>query len=532
MRGFARRLRSKRAVLAAGALLLLVAWGWFHSRLNSTSAPVDPYAGPSLPEATFEQVLTACTACHVYPPPEAFARYDWPGEVSRGFRFLERAGLTTIANLPAEVEVTRYYTNRAPLTLPPAERTPAASPGQSRFQFQNRGYRGDEPGAPAIAGVGFAHLFDDHRLDVLACDMAGGRVLAFKPYEKAPRPIVLAGGLKDPCRAEVVDLDRDGVKDVLVAVLGNRWPTDDRVGSVVWLRGNRSGGFTSHALAEGLGRTADAQAADFDGDGDLDVVVAVFGYLNAGEILYLENQTTDPARPVFVPHQLDSRHGAVHVPVADLNNDGHPDFVALITQEHEVVEAFLNDGSGRFNERTIYKAPHPAFSSSGIQLVDMDRDGDLDVLLTNGDAMDRKYFKPYHGIQWLENQGEFPFLPHQVDFLDGVARAMAGDLDGDGDLDILATSFLPGGYWDRQRTSHKLDSIVLYEQTKPGEFLRRTLETVTCNHPSCDLGDYDGDGRLDFVISNCFFTDEFGEVPPPDGLDWIVIGRGMEPARP
>ena len=261
------------------------------------------------------------------------------------------------------------------------------------------------------------------------------------------------------------------------------------------------------------------------------MVAAVFGYLQAGEILYLENRTTDPARPVFVPQRLDTRHGAIHVPVADLNRDGHPDFVALISQEHEVVEAFLGDGKGHFKMETLYKGPHPAFSSSGIQVVDMDRDGDLDVLLTNGDAMDRKYFKPYHGIQWLENRGGFPFVPHQVDFLYGVARAVAGDLDGDGDLDIVATTFLPGGYWDRERTSNDLDAIVLYEQKKPGEFVRQTLEKVACNHPSCDIGDFDGDGRLDFVSSNCFFTDELGP-PPANGLDWITVSRGLESVHP
>ena len=119
------------------------------------------------------------------------------------------------------------------MTLPLPTRVPAADPG--RFRFTRVGYRGEGPDPPVIANVRFAHLSDDRRLDVLACDMTGGSILALKPYESSARPIVLASGMKDPCHAEVVDLDRDGIKDVLVAVLGNRWPTDDRNGSVVWL---------------------------------------------------------------------------------------------------------------------------------------------------------------------------------------------------------------------------------------------------------------------------------------------------------
>src|SRR5207248_2898239 len=107
----------------------------------------------------------------------------------------------------------------------------------------------------------------------------------------------------------------------------------------------------------------------------------------------------DWARPAFEPHVIDKRHGAIHVPVADLNNDGKPDFVALIAQEHEEICAYINEGNFRFRVEKLYVAPHPAYGSSGIQMVDLDGDGHIDILYTNGDVLDAPYLlKPYHQV--------------------------------------------------------------------------------------------------------------------------------------
>src|SRR5262249_50553724 len=159
-----------------------------------------------------------------------------------------------------------------------------------------------------------------------------GQVLALRPYEAAPTWRVLAR-LTVPAHAEVIDLDGDGIPDVLVADLGTYPPSNERAGSVVWLRGRPDGTFTPIPVLHGGGPVADGKAAAFRGTGKKDLVVGVFGWRTTGEILFLENQTADWAEPRFVPRVLDDRHGTIHVPVADLNGDGKPDFVALISQE-------------------------------------------------------------------------------------------------------------------------------------------------------------------------------------------------------
>ena len=164
---------------------------------------------------------------------------------------------------------------------------------------------------------------------------------------------------------------------------------------------------------------------------------------------------------------IDQRAGGIHMIPADLNRDGKMDFVVLLAQEHETVLAYINKGSGdfSFDQKVIYAAPHPNWGSSGIRLVDLDKDGDLDVLLTHGDTFDDGIVKPYHGIQWLENTGGYPFVEHTLAQMPGVHRAEAADIDGDGDLDIVAAALLAGGSDVDEKT---LPALVWLEQTTRG----------------------------------------------------------------
>ena len=124
--------------------------------------------------------------------------------------------------------------------------------------------------------------------------------------------------------------------------------------------------------------------------------------------------------------------------VGDLNGDGRPDIVALLTQEYEEIVAFVSEGDGRFRRQVIFQALNPAFGASGIVLVDLDRDEDLDVVFSNGDGFDQSGLKPYHGVQWLENDGRQQFTRHAItDYQAHIVSADLGDMAGDGRLDIV-----------------------------------------------------------------------------------------------
>jgi hypothetical protein len=427
----------------------------------------------------------------------------------------EPTGASMVIPLPPDwLRLLRYYESKAPTHLPAPEAWPAVDAHRPPLTRRTLpAPDGDFPPA-AIANVRAVDVDSDGTMDIVASDMRSGSIVVGLANEGFGLKVVAR--LAHPAHIEHVDLNKDGQLDLLVADLGSYLPGDHADGAVYWLR-RTAVGFERIALASGLARVADARAADFDGDGDLDVIVAVFGWRRTGNITLLENQTVDWRSPRFTARVIDRRTGAIHVPVTDIDGDGEADFIALLAQEHESVVAFVNTGKGlEFGARTIYAAPHPNWGASGIDLVDLDKDGDQDVLLTHGDTFDDFIIKPYHGIQWLENTGAYPYGVHRLAQMPAAHRAEAADLDGDGDLDVIASALVAGG-----EGRAALPSLVWLEQVKPRVFERRTLETGTPYHATLDVADLSNDGRPDVVVG-WFPVDE--KVP-----GWIDIWTSRPP---
>ena len=494
------RRRSPTTRLAAAALAavgLVLAW---HAR---AVAPVTAAAGRAKPSPAEKLARLKCATCHAFPAPDILPRASWRSEIAKmatisAGKAIPQWGAGGAPPPPLSADdqaILAYYEAAAPPALAPPERWPPAGDGPVRFVRRAIPFKDAVTSEPAVANVRIADLDGDGRPEILACDMRQGVVL-LAHADDTDRGAVAIAQIPHPDHVSVVDLDGDGRLDLLVADLGEFFPGDHEKGAVTWLRSLPGGGFSPFIIG-GFPRVADVEAVDVDGHGHFDLAVAAFGWHLKGEMALLRNHTVDWSTPVFERTRLDPRAGAIHLVPADIDGDGHVDLVGVIAQEHESVVAFLGDGKGGFAPaRTLYAAPHPNWGTTGIQVVDLDRDGDLDVIVTNGDMFDDDILKPYHGIQWLENKGSLRFEVHPLAKLAGAHRAVAVDLDGDGDLDIVASAFT--GVAAGPATAD-LPSLIWLEQVRPGTFVRHTIDVGVPLHPTLDVGDVDGDGDVDIV---------------------------------
>lgn len=453
------------------------------------------------------KVEAFCGDCHAMPHPSGSSHDEWEAEVNQGFMLYGTSGRNDL-EVPPYDEVLNYFQYQAPAELKMSDSIRGYPDTSIAFRQSNVRYPGPRP--PGITNVRWIDLGMRDTPALVYCDIGTGGVMAHWPSKDIAasdaKSTIRLGTLLQPVHVEPCDLDADGLTDLVVADIGEFNANDSTLGRVVWLRRKPDEeAFERITLADGLARMADVQPGDFDGDGDQDLLVGVFGWRKSGRIFLMKNDGLDESKtPTFSQHEIDPRHGAVNTIPVDLNQDGHLDFVALLSQEHEVVEAFLNDGTGQFSNQVIWAAPIPGYGSSGIELVDMDQDGDLDVLCTNGDSFDRGP-KPCHSVQWLENEGTYPYTHHHLCEMPGVLNATAKDFDGDGDLDVAAAALLAGDHAIALNRP-EYSSVVMLEQTSPGQFKRTKIEDAFHRHISLEGGDFDGDGKVDLAVGTFLRT--------------------------
>ncbi len=481
------------------------------------SSDADPVV---LTEDVVARIEAFCGDCHAVPLPDSFPRYAWHKEIILGYAMYAKSRRQDL--IPPTIEETyAYYRQRAPeqLTFPaPAD---AAHPLAAKFEVEHLSLAETDGVLPAVSNLSWLPLDAPSSPELVVADMRRGTVIAVTPG--SPRTPRVLANLDHPCHVEACDLDRDGMTDLIVADLGSMAAIDHQRGRVVWLRRHKDQpSYEPVVIASDLGRVADVRSGDFDKDGDLDLLVAVFGLDRTGDTRMLWNVAEQGEAPRFKSEVVDPRPGAIHVPPFDFDSDGFLDFASLISQECEQVAVFMNQlGTPQrmapFHMQSLWEGPDLTFGSSGIQLVDLDADQDMDLLYTNGDAFDNSFVNPRHGVQWLENRGRLTFEYHQLTDLVGACASAVADVDKDGDLDILATSWLPAKVEPTNVYDQRLASIICLEQTAHGEYARHTLEHDSTIHATLSAADFDADGDVDFAVGY------HGTEPSPAGTRWIDI---------
>lgn len=371
---------------------------------------------------------------------------------------------------------------------------------------------------PQFTNVQIVEFDDDGRADILACDARRQAVALFRRETAGGwSERILAEDLASPAHVTVVDLDRDGDRDVLVSLLGDIRPNDGVIGQLIWLE-QTGGGFVPHVLLDDVRRVADCQAGDLDGDEDIDLVVAVFGYAH-GQVLWLENLGAGR----FLDRELLSAPGTIHVPLADYDGDGDLDIATVVSQDEEELWGFENLGKGKFQSRRLWYSLNFNLGSAGLIKDDIDRDGDVDLILPVGDNLEEAGSFPqnYHGCLWFENGGKWNFTPHRIAEFGGTYAAAVDDLDGDGDRDVVLVSMFNN--WDDPRNA----SVIWLENDGRQQFRSWQVDSRPTHRVTVAIGDLDGDGRNDILTGGLY---AFGPYDRLGGITaWFNSGRAHVP---
>ena len=365
--------------------------------------------------------------------------------------------------------------------------------------------------APWISNVRIVDLDKDGLPDILACDDRLGAVVWLRQVQRGKfEETVLMADLPSPVHVEAVDMTGSGHLDLLVACMGEVFPNNNKIGSIIILENDGHQHFTKHIIADHVTRVTDIRAGDFNHDGKLDLAVAQFGY-NQGEICWLENL----GNWQFKSHTLLNLSGTINVCVADMNGNGNLDIVAVVSQEWEEVHLFTNDGHGNFTDKVLFGSTNEDYGSSGISLCDLNRDGRPDILYTNGDgfAYADPGKRPWHGVQWLENLGQGFFRFHRVGDLPGAYSPVGVDLEGKGSMDIVCVS----GFNNWKDPSAA--SLVVFKNDGQMNFTMHVLAHSPIQLISCDAGDLDGSGRAS-IVAGAFYS-----YPPFERMGRITLWR-------
>lgn len=188
-----------------------------------------------------------------------------------------------------------------------------------------------------------------------------------------------------------------------------------------------------------------------------------------------------------------------------LTNDLFLD-IAIGTDTGSTVEWYKNDGDGTFTNMGNLTAIAPADLSfvEGLEIADIDDDGDDDILATS-------YVND--NLVWFENNGDETFedAVEISDAINGAGTVKVKDIDNDTNLDVIVTAF-------------EGNSVIYMLGNGDGTFgaIRYIVPVTAGSGPGdVDFADFDNDGDLDAVIA---FTGN-GDVAVyenrfiPDGLD-------------
>ena len=339
---------------------------------------------------------------------------------------------------------------------------------------------------PYTMSIALGDMDGDGDLDLVAGDYGSAHRLYLNDGTSTPFSGVTGTDIStdtgDTFSIALGDVDGDGDLDLVVGNYAqvNRLYLNDGTASPF-------NGVSGTDISIDTDATRTVTLGDVDGDGDLDLIA---GNQNQANRLYLNNGTATPFSGVFGSDISSDTNNTMSIALGDVDGDGDLD-LAEVTED-QANRLYLNNGTADpFSGVAGSDISSDTHDSWSIVLADVDGDGDLDMLEGNQFQTNRLYLNngtadPFSGVTGSNISSE----------TDNTRTIVLGDVDGDGDLDLLAgNSNQTNRLYLNRRTSVPFNVVTASK-----------LTTDTGDTYSIALGDVDGDGDLDLVAGNYLDT--------------------------
>lgn len=292
--------------------------------------------------------------------------------------------------------------------------------------------------------------------------------------------------------------------------MGSIFPTELNTGTLSVVSKNQK-----KIIIDNLHRPVHLNVNDLNGDGNKELIICNFGNKTGGLVLYEQLDGT------YREKLIHNQSGAIKCIVKDMNDDGKKDLVALFSQGDESMYIFFQIENLKFEKHRILRF-NPLMGSNDFVLTDYDGDGDMDIIVAQGDNADISVRpKPYHGIRlFINTNNQFEeqyFYP-----IYGATKVIAHDFDQDGDIDIAATAF----FQDYQNVPNEGFIYLENINSKNFDFESYSLKNSDpIKSYTLEKGDLDQDGDMDIILG--LFSWSITNVPQALKTLWLEADYDM-----
>jgi len=330
------------------------------------------------------------------------------------------------------------------------------------------------PGTNYIQSIDITDFDGDGDLDIIGAELFQDKLFlctnldgqgTFAPFE-------VLKTVEQISFVKHIDMDNDGDKDLFYQRSGSN-------GQFTGYLENQSNNYTILHTAYSLGE--EIALADFDNDGLPDLF-----FRGANYIAWVKNNGGGNFSDIIPINTLNNH--CYHFDIADIDSDGDLDLVGNVENNIYITKLIykLNDGSGNFAPEVIIRQNISEIKA--LRLGDVDNDAKPDLIVTIRNSNSSEYFSD---LQWYKNTGSnvFADMPVVDVKLRQVFDIETSDVTNDGINDIVILS-------NAHRTT-------IYAATGSGAFGGPKHAAAANLQASCAVsGDVDADGDLDIVTSS------------------------------